>query len=266
MFVSVEGTNGAGSTMERSWHLLAESGDGPFIPSMAVQALILKSLAGEKPPSGARAATQELEVSDYEAIFKSRTIYTGQRESKLTIESAPLYKRLLGEAWEALPAPLARLHSVESEEWKAQGTARVETGKHPFARLLAALYGFPRTGEQVPVSVSFQRKDGSEVWQRDFAGRKFSTVQSEGQGYAERLLVESFGPVTFWIALVLKQGELHSITRRWSIFGIPLPLALAPQASVHESADGDDFCFHVEVKHWLMGLIVRYEGRLRLIN
>jgi hypothetical protein len=158
------------------------------------------------------------------------------------------------------------MHSVSSEEQIAEGIARVETGKHVFARLLAALYGFPRPGEQVPVRVCFHPRDGGEIWQRDFAGRKFSTFQSEGKGYADKLLVEKFGPVTFWMALVLKAGKLHLVTRRWSVFGIPLPLVWAPDSSVYEYADGDDFCFHVEVKHWLIGRIVRYEGRLALIQ
>ena len=266
MFVSVEGTDGSGKRIERSWHLLAEGGDGPLIPSMAIQALILQCLAGKKPSAGARPATGELEVSDYDAVFKNRTIYTGQRKSKVDTESAPLYKRILGEAWSALPAPLAALHNVAASELKVEGIARVETGKHPVARLLAALYGFPRAGEHVPVNVSFHRRDGGELWQRDFAGRKFSTLQWEGHGYADKLLLEKFGPVIIWMALVLKQGELHYVTRRWSVFGIPLPLVFAPNASAYEFADGDDFCFHVEVKHWLMGLIVRYEGKLQVVN
>lgn len=266
MFVSVEGIDQVGKSIERSWHLLAEGSDGPFIPSMAVQALILHCLAGKMPSSGARPATEELEVSDYEEIFKRRSIYTGQRESKTDVEPAPLYKRVLGGAWDRLPAPLAELHNVLSEERQADGMARVETGKHIFARLLAALYGFPRAGERVPIKVTFLRRDNGEVWQRDFAGRKFSTFQAEGQGSAEKLLVEKFGPVTFWMALVLKGEELHLVTRRWSVFGIPLPLAFAPNSSVYESADGDDFCFHVEIKHWLTGLIVRYEGKLQLVN
>jgi hypothetical protein len=262
MFVSVEGTTRDGEQIERSWHLLAEGGDGPFIPSMAVQALILQCLAGKKPSAGARPATGELEVSDYEAIFRSRTIYTGQRESIADEEAVPLYKRILGEAWDALPAPLAALHNVTTKELKTEGVARVETGKHPFALLLAALYGFPRAGEHVPLKVTFHRSDGGELWQRDFAGRTFSTFQFAGRGYADKLLVEKFGPVAFWMALVLREGRLHSVTRRWSIFGIPLPLVFAPNTSVYEYADGEDFCFHVEVKHWLMGLLVRYEGRL----
>lgn len=266
MFVSVEGTGRGGERIERSWHLLAEGDDGPLIPSMAVQAIILQCLAGKKPASGARPATQDLEVSDYEAIFNSRRIYTGERESRLDIESAPLYKRILGKAWDMLPAPLAALHNVTSEELKAEGLARVETGRNLFARLLGAIYGFPQTGEHVPVKVAFHRMENGEIWQRDFAGRKFSTLQLEGQGYADKLVVEKFGPVAFWMALVLKQGELHSVTRRWTVFGIPLPLALAPNATVYEYADGDDFCFHVEVKHWLMGLVVRYAGKLRVVS
>ncbi|HET6593996.1 MAG TPA: DUF4166 domain-containing protein [Anaerolineales bacterium] len=266
MFVSVEGTDQGGKRIERSWHLLAEGNDGPFIPSMAIQALVLQCLAGKEPSAGARPATRELEVSDYEEIFKRRTIYTGQRETIIDAVSIPLYKRILGEAWDELPAPIATLHNVISKEHKAEGIARVETGKHLFARLLAAVYGFPHAGENVPVKVSFLRKGEGELWQRDFAGRKFSTFQSEGHGHADKLLVEKFGLVTFWMALVLKGEELHTVTRRWSIFGIPLPLTLAPNSTVYEYADGDDFCFHVEVKHWLMGLLVRYEGKLRVVN
>jgi len=266
MFVSVEGTDNGGERVERSWHLLAEGDDGPLIPSMAGQAIILQCMAGKKPLSGARPATRELEVSDYEEIFKSRTIYTGERESRLDAEPAPLYKRILGVAWDMLPAPLAALHNVTSDELRAEGLARVETGKNLFARLLGAVYGFPRAGEHVPIKVSFHRMENGEIWQRDFAGRKFSTLQLEGQGYADKLLIEKFGPVAFWMALVLKQGKLHSITRRWSVFGIPMPLAFAPNSAVYEYADGDDFCFHVEVKHWLMGLIVRYEGKLQVVS
>jgi hypothetical protein len=265
MFVSVEGTDQTGKAIERSWHLLAEGSDGPLIPSMAVQALVLHCLAGKKPSAGARPAMQELEVFDYEEIFKRRTIYTGQRQSKSDTGPAPLYKRILGEAWESLPAPLAAMHNILSVEQRAEGIARVETGNHIIARLLAALYGFPRPGEHVPVKVSFQRREDGELWQRDFAGRKFSTFQSEGQGDADKLLMEKFGPVTFWMALILKDGKLHLFTRCWSFLGILLPIGWAPKASVHEYADGDDFCFHVEVKHWLTGLIVLYEGKLRIV-
>jgi uncharacterized protein DUF4166/saccharopine dehydrogenase-like protein len=44
MFVRVEGVDAAGSPVARSWHLLAEGDAGPFIPSMACEAIIRKGL------------------------------------------------------------------------------------------------------------------------------------------------------------------------------------------------------------------------------
>jgi hypothetical protein len=44
MFVLVEGIDRAGAPSTRSWHLLAEGDAGPFIPSMACEALIRKGL------------------------------------------------------------------------------------------------------------------------------------------------------------------------------------------------------------------------------
>ena len=264
MFVEVVGTARSGERIERSWHLLAERGDGPFIPSMAAQAIILRMLSDKKPATGARAATHELEVADYEAIFKTRTIYTGERESKS--DATPLYKGLLGAAWDALPTPLATLHNLTAQEGRAEGTARVVRGKNLLARLIATLFGFPSAGENVPVKVTFQQKDGGELWTRDFAGKKFSSFQTEGHGYADKLLVEKFGPATFWLALVLKDNQLHLVTRRWSMFGIPMPLALSPNASTYEYEEDGKFCFHVEVKSLLIGLIVMYEGGLEIVG
>ena len=51
MFVEVKGADAGGAVQTRSWHLLAEGADGPLIPSMAVQAIALKHLAGAPPPA-----------------------------------------------------------------------------------------------------------------------------------------------------------------------------------------------------------------------
>ncbi|HQU37275.1 MAG TPA: DUF4166 domain-containing protein, partial [Anaerolineales bacterium] len=75
-----------------------------------------------------------------------------------------------------------------------------------------------------------------------------------------------FGPATFWLALVVKDAQLHLVTRRWSVFGILMPLALSPNASTYEYEEDGKFCFYVEVSHWLTGLIVRYEGALSLVE
>ena len=58
------------------------------------------------------------------------------------------------------------------------------------------------------------------------------------------------------------EGRLSLVLRRWSVFGIPLPLWLCPRASAYEGVENGRFHFHVEIGHPLIGLIVRYQGWL----
>ena len=258
MFVSVEGLDGDGNKIERSWHLLAEGNDGPFIPSMAVEAIIKRSLSDKKPSASARPATQDLELEDYETLFRSRTIYTGQREWKEDSAQQPLYRRILGDAWDSLPSPLIKMHNCK----KAEGLANIEVGKTLLARLMVKILGFPEAGRDVPVQVSFISKDRAELWQRTFAGKSFASFQMEGHGLSERLLSEQFGPITFEMALVVAPDKLSLVIRRWTVFGIPLPLFLAPLGNSFEYVAEGRFCFHVEIRHPIIGLIVYYQGWL----
>jgi hypothetical protein len=50
--------------------------------------------------------------------------------------------------------------------------------------------------------------------------------------------------------------------RRWSLFGIPMPLFLAPRGDSYEYEAGGRFHFHVEIGHPFTGLIVTYQGWL----
>jgi len=114
-----------GRRAEVSWHLLAEGDDGPFIPSMAIECLIRKMLQGERPATGARAATQALELEDYEAVFARRTIFTGLRGGDDPTD--PLYLRTMGSAFATLPAAVQALHGT-SERRVWQGLGWVPTG------------------------------------------------------------------------------------------------------------------------------------------
>ena len=79
MFVHARGHRN-GEPAERSWHLLAEGDDGPYIPSMAAAAILRKHLAGQSPAPGARPATGALTLGDYEDLFRNRDIHTGMRD------------------------------------------------------------------------------------------------------------------------------------------------------------------------------------------
>ncbi len=257
MFIAITGADAGGARHARSWHLLAEGNDGPLIPSMAVDGIIRRLLDGRLPAPGARAATDDLDLADYEALFAERTIYTGRRD-----DSAPpqgLYPDLFGTAWASLPPAIRAMHEGPG----GRGTARVRRGRNPLGRLAAWLFGFPPAAESVPVEVRFERApDGTETWRRRFGPHAMTSTQSAGVGRAAYLVTERFGPTAFDMALVADNGRLDLVLRRWRIFGIPLPLWAGPHSTAWEADIDGRFHFHVEIRHPLTGLIVAYDGHL----
>jgi hypothetical protein len=153
------------------------------------------------------------------------------------------------------------MHAGDRISW-ARGRAKVERGRGVLARLAHFIIGFPEAADDAQVSVKFEARHGSESWTRSFDEKSFSSRQFAGRGRSSRLLCESFGPLTFAMALVVDEGRLRLVLRRWSAFGIPLPRWLCPRSSAYETVENGRFHFHVEIAHPLTGLIVRYRGWL----
>lgn len=261
MFVSVAGRDATGGAMARSWHMLAEGDDGPFIPSMAAAAILRRALAGAKPAPGARSAARELELGDYAPEFSARRIVTGVRDTVEEGVTAPLFRRILGRAWDDLPERVRALHArAGAHAW--EGVASVERGRGLPARAVAALFRFPRAAAAVPLRVEIAPRGERSMWRRRFAGRGFTSVLGAGRGRFERLLVERFGPFAFGVALVRDGETLRYVVRRWSAFGVPMPRAWAPGGATREYDDAGRFGFDVEIRAPLAGLIVRYKGWL----
>lgn len=179
------------------------------------------------------------------------------------LEGAPLYARILGSAWRQLPREIREMHEI-GRSAAANGRASVERGRSPTARLAAWIFGFPGAADDVPVEVRFTASDDGETWTRTFGTASFSSRQFAGHGPSEGLLCERFGALTFAMALVPEDARLTLVLRRWSAFGIPLPMWLCPRSSSYEATHAGRFRFHVEIGHPLTGLIVRYKGWLAL--
>jgi hypothetical protein len=266
MFVVIEGFDNQGERHERSWHLIAEGDAGPFIPVMGIEAIVHRTLNGKKPTSGARGAITDLELEDYEKLFQKHAIVTGRRESKSINDTVlTLYQKLLGQSWYNLPQSLQRMHTHKTVT-KVAGLAKVERGTSITSRFIAMIFRFPQAGQEIPVQVVFHPNSNGELWTRTFAGRSFSSWQTEGRGRSDKLLNERFGPFTFGLALVINSGKLHLIVRNWNFLGIPLPTFLIPNGDSYEYDDHGRFCFNVEIKHLLTGLIVRYNGWLEPLS
>jgi hypothetical protein len=207
-------------------------------------------------------ARQSTAATDFERVDTEPISPMDTIPSKASsLARTPLYQRLLGDAWAQLPAPMRELHDLRGE-LVAEGRASVERGTGLLARVVARLFGFPQAGQDVPVTVSFRARAGREHWQRTFAGRSFASVQDEGRGRFEGLLCEGFGPLKFGMALVLDEGRMRLVVRRWNLLGIPMPRALAPGGNSYEFAEDGRFRFHVEIGHPFTGPIVTHRGWL----
>ncbi len=247
--------------VERSWHLLAEGDDGPLVPAMAAAAIVRRRLDGRPPAPGARPCVAELELADFEPLFAGRAIAVGRRHRGAAEDAQPLYRRVLGDAWEALPPAVRALHDLSGVK-QMIGRADVDRGRGPLAALAAALFGLPKAGGDVPVHVAFLDDNHAEYWRRDFDGRRFKSRQAEGKGRWQGLLTERFGAVTVGLALVVRDGRLSLVVRRWSLLGLSMPMGLAPRGDAYEFEQDGRFGFDVQIGHPLTGMIVRYRGWL----
>jgi Domain of unknown function (DUF4166)/Saccharopine dehydrogenase NADP binding domain len=259
MFLSVQGQQHNGESIERSWHLIAEGDDGPYIPSMAIEGIIRRSLAGVNPRAGARACTDDLELADYETLFKNKNIHTGIREHSAEKSKQPLYRQVLDARWHELSEPLRNLHE-RSSNMKMHGVACVQRGNSILSALLATLFRFPKAADNVPVSVSFRSSGNIEYWRRTFGEKSFFSSQTHGS--TQGLISERFGPFAFDLALVIDSEKLLFVVRDWYFFGLRMPRFLKPSGNSYEFSKKGQFNFHVEIKHPLTGLIVRYSGWL----
>lgn len=257
MYVRATGLRG-GEPVELSWHLLAEGDDGPYIPSMAIEGIIRKLLAGERPDIGARTGTHALELIDYDQLFAGRAIASGIRHEERNL---PLYRQLLGPAFAELPRSVRTLHDSRSRRtWS--GTAQVRPGSGLLARMVRAIIGFPGQAGECPVRVEFEPGPAGERWTRIFGSKSFQSLQSAGQGRNQFLLVERFGPISIALALLVEEGRMRLVPRRWSLLGMPLPRSLLPNGASYEREEGSKFCFAVEIAIPLIGMIVAYKGVL----
>lgn len=262
MFVRVAGLDGEGKPAARSWNLIAEGDDGPFIPSMAAAAITLGLLDGRRPRSGARTAAGAVTLADYQRLFDTKRITTGIRDEQPA--SAPVYQQVTAGAWADLPPAIRAMHDLpEGGRMAAEGRVDVDRGGNPLAQLTAAIIGFPGAQKDGHVRVDFERRGGVETWTRTFGNQSFHSRQFAGLGRAAALAVEGFGPMGCGMAPVLEGRRLRLVPRRWMLFGVGLPDWLFPRIEAWEEEDADGrFRFHVDISHPLTGPIVLYRGWL----
>jgi len=257
MIVDLRGRR-AGRVVAKRWSVIAEEGDGLWIPAMAAVLLAEKLDRGEVPP-GARAGFGVLTLEDFRTVFAGLAITDGVTEK--WVPPSP-FRQWLGAAVDRLPPAIRAMHD-DPLEHSASGTVTVTRGTHPIAMLMCKLLGFPESAADRPLVVEFEPYDGEEIWRRRF---ETSTFQTRLKPWPRREghMRECAGPLAYGFELATGPEGLAMVFRGWWLWGIPLPRMLGPRVEARQWQEGDDYCFLVDVAGIGIGRVVAYRGRLRL--
>lgn len=235
---------------KRWWRLLAEDGDGPFIPAIAGRALLRRKAL----PVGAAPALEVITLAEVEAAMGDISVRTERAVEPL----APIFPRVLGVDFFTLPEAVRTLHlTTHTSRWT--GEAKVERGLSLWSRLLAWIFRFPSTHDAVPVEITKTVTADGETWLRRFGNQVFrSRLAPLGND-----MTESFGPFVFRLGLNVRKGELHYPVVAGRLGPIALPRWLLPISETKEYAEGGRFHFDVHLRTPITHtLLVHYKGSL----
>jgi Domain of unknown function (DUF4166)/Saccharopine dehydrogenase NADP binding domain len=257
MIVDAYGCDAQRCPAHGSWWLLAEAGDGPFVPVLPALAA-LRMLADGSIASGARPCVGVVPLDRIEAEFDLLRITTGMQVGV----PACLYADVLKADFDLLPAPLRRLHEPVGAT-RHRGIAEVQGPGSVLARMFAGPFRFPAEPTSVPVTVDIVPSPGRERWTRDFGGRSFaSTLQRSAR---PGCIVERFGPLSFELHVQVEPDGVRAMRIvAWWFGPLRLPRVLAPRSAATERVDEQGrFCFDVELTlPFGLGRLVRYRGWL----
>ena len=250
MSVSVTGRWGA-SWERRTWRLIAEAGEGPFIPAVAARAVLRRP--GAIAP-GARPAVAVVPMLEIAAAMADLAVKT----EVVAEDSKPIFPAVLGDAFDSLPPEVQTAHRTHGPRlWQGRGS--VTRGASRWARFVAWLFRFPQATDDIAVSVTMTPKNGGELWERRFGDATFRSFLRPENGR----MTERFGPLTFTLGLHVAEGRLHYPVVLGRCGPIPLPRFLLPQSVASEYAADGRFHFDVALLAPFTGApMVHYRGWL----
>ncbi|WP_395821025.1 DUF4166 domain-containing protein [Devosia sp.] len=256
MLVEVAGLDQRLETKVVRWSLKATAGDGPYVPVLAAAAAVL-ALARGRHIVGAQPAVGLLSLEDIKAWTTGLAIETKTASFKREV---PLYARVMGPAFAALPEVTQRLHRGRPA-LIVEGQAAVIGARNWAGRLVAAMFGMPREASNVPVRVVIEARDGREYWTRFFDGKPMRSVMSRAD---EGVIEERFGAIAICMVLVPRADGLDMVRSSGRIGSIPIPGFLLPRIKAEERVEGQRHRFDVDIALPVIGRLVAYRGWLEL--
>jgi hypothetical protein len=170
---------------------------------------------------------------------------------------AALFRELLGDALDRVPAPIRALHEANLPR-RFEGRAQVRAAQGLLARGLARLVGLPGRDLDAPVAVTIERDGDGEIWTRHFPPRPMRSRLWQRDG----VLHERLGPVLLRFRLEADATGLTWHPLSASSAGAPAPAALLRGIRARESLREGRYGFDVGARLPGLGHVVAYEGWL----
>lgn len=253
MHMIVQGTNDRAEEIEKRLYLIGEDGHGPFIPAIPSVLVTKKLIDGSLNTTGAMPCMGLFNMSDFIEEVSDLNIYK--------LENETLYKRYLGERYDALPKAVQELHEYDGEVLY-EGKGDVVRGSNLFCQFTCWIMSLPPTGKDQKVSVHFKQDGGVEHWTRHFEDKKYYSKQWDQNGR----LYERIGPTTFVFDVDASEQKLSLKLEKLYSFGVRSDWMFKPKVVAEETEKGGRFHFYIEAHLPLFGLLIKYDGWLEKLG
>jgi saccharopine dehydrogenase-like NADP-dependent oxidoreductase len=260
MRVDVLLENDAGRLLRRVWTLAAGAGDGLYVPTLPALAALKMLAAGSLEWRGAGPCASVIPYNAIAAEFGHHNIRTQTQEISAP---APFFRRLLGDAYDALPPAIRQAHEVHGV-LVLEGKADAARPDHVLGVLIARLFRLPRSGSDMSVRVEMRSEDdGSETWTRIYPGVTMRSNLRNADSVTHQV-DEVLGPLSIRLQWKPSERGLELETLGARLFRCPLPDFLRPRSHASETVGADgQFYFEVPIALPLIGAIVHYRGSLK---
>ncbi|HZH09278.1 MAG TPA: DUF4166 domain-containing protein [Microvirga sp.] len=257
MSIEASGRDREGRPVQAIWSLVAEAGDGPNIPVLPALALIRGLIDGSIRERGAKIASDLLSFERIEHEFSRFRITV--RKASGWLQGSNLFEIALGPDLAHLPPAVREIHT--NTPIHLSGRATISGAERWRAKILAKLFGFPDSTDDVEADILLNRLGRREIWIRRFGRSAFRSTLRPGP--APRRVYERFGPFEFELELTPDRSGFTLDIVRWYLGPIRLPKRSAPRAPARAFVDENGrYRFDVAISLPLIGRLVRYRGWL----
>ena len=260
MSVEVLGRDATGRPTRAVWSLVAEAGDGPYVPTLPALAAIRRLTDPSAAPiaAGAYPCVGVLPLGAIEAEMGRLAIRTRRDVD----HPVPLIERALGAGFARMPEAVRALHGSVGDG-AFRGRAEVRRGRGLVVALVALLFRLPPAMAEGPIRVTMEPEAGAERWTRWFPRLRFSSRMRRAGPDGSGRVREHFGPFAMDLAVSGHADGLDMAVTGWRLGPLPLPRVLRPTTRASERVDGEGrFRFDVALFLPLVGLLVHYRGWL----